>query len=312
MLIKECDYILKVYQEKSFSRAAEKLYITQPALSIAVKRFEEKLGVNIFDRSKSPLQLTSEGEYFISVLQNILAQEAEMYKYFAKCNANKTGYINIISTGYYFSYILPSLITSFCEKYQGYTIHSFSVDASKIEDEMNSGLIDMCCTVMDIYNEKFERKVLSMENLILAVPSTYTVNDSLEKYRLTFEQVRENNFFGNSEISVPISYFKDTPFLMLQKCNDLSIRANKIFQCAGIVPNIILCLDQMLTTYYVAAAGIGAAFIRADLLNNVEPTNKLFFYKIDDPRMERSVKLYYLKEKAKSNIYTDFIHFLKM
>lgn len=51
MLVKECEYILKLYQERSFSRAAEKLYMTQPALSIAVKRFEERIGATLFKRN---------------------------------------------------------------------------------------------------------------------------------------------------------------------------------------------------------------------------------------------------------------------
>lgn len=67
MLVKECEYILKLYQERSFSRAAEKLYMTQPALSIAVKRFEERIGATLFKRNSVPLQLTPEGEVFIEL-----------------------------------------------------------------------------------------------------------------------------------------------------------------------------------------------------------------------------------------------------
>ena len=48
-------YVYEVYREKSFSRAARKLFVSQPALSAAVKKTENTLGVLLFDRSSSPL-----------------------------------------------------------------------------------------------------------------------------------------------------------------------------------------------------------------------------------------------------------------
>ena len=58
------EYIYAVYEEKSFSKAAQKLYITQPALSTAIKKVEKKIGTPIFDRSTSPIGLTPGGEVF--------------------------------------------------------------------------------------------------------------------------------------------------------------------------------------------------------------------------------------------------------
>ena len=58
----EMEYIFEVYKEKNFTRAAEKLFITQPALSMAVQKVEERLGMPVFDRSTKPLSLTEAGE----------------------------------------------------------------------------------------------------------------------------------------------------------------------------------------------------------------------------------------------------------
>ena len=51
------EYVYAVYREKSFSRAAQKLFISQPSLSAAVKRTEERIGYPVFDRSTKPLSL---------------------------------------------------------------------------------------------------------------------------------------------------------------------------------------------------------------------------------------------------------------
>ena len=62
------EYIYTVYKEKSFSKAAKKLFISQPSLSATVKRIEKKIGAPIFDRSTKPLTLTECGEKYIQYI----------------------------------------------------------------------------------------------------------------------------------------------------------------------------------------------------------------------------------------------------
>ena len=57
------EYIYAVYQEKSFSKAARKLYVSQPWLSATIKKAEEELGLPLFDRSTNPISLTEAGRY---------------------------------------------------------------------------------------------------------------------------------------------------------------------------------------------------------------------------------------------------------
>ena len=57
-------YVYKVYQEKSFSEAAKKLFISQPALSKQISSLEKELGIDLFDRSFTPIRLTPAGEHF--------------------------------------------------------------------------------------------------------------------------------------------------------------------------------------------------------------------------------------------------------
>ena len=62
-MLKGMDYVYAVYKERSFSKAAEKLYISQPALSSTIKKVEKELGLQLFDRSTSPVRVTPAGEY---------------------------------------------------------------------------------------------------------------------------------------------------------------------------------------------------------------------------------------------------------
>ena len=71
-MFKGKEYVYEVYKEKSFSRAAQNLYISQPALSATIKKIETRLGCSIFDRSSTPLRLTPAGIEYIKAVEKII------------------------------------------------------------------------------------------------------------------------------------------------------------------------------------------------------------------------------------------------
>ena len=71
MMLEKIDYVYAVYMEKSFSKAAKKLFISQPALSKIIRKAEQDIGVSIFDRSTIPITVTPEGEKYIEAIQAI-------------------------------------------------------------------------------------------------------------------------------------------------------------------------------------------------------------------------------------------------
>ena len=71
MYVKNPEYFLTVARERSISKAAEKLYLSQPYLSQCIARLERELGLRLFDRSHSPLTLTEAGELYLSYLEKM-------------------------------------------------------------------------------------------------------------------------------------------------------------------------------------------------------------------------------------------------
>ena len=74
----EMKYIYTVYQCGSFSKAAEKLFLTQPALSISVQKAEHEVGMPLFNRDKKPLELTEAGMIYIQKIEQIQHLEQEL------------------------------------------------------------------------------------------------------------------------------------------------------------------------------------------------------------------------------------------
>ena len=73
MTLTELRYIVTLAREKHFGRAAERCHVSQPTLSVAVKKLEEELGVPLFERSKSSIRVTETGQRIIEQAQRVLA-----------------------------------------------------------------------------------------------------------------------------------------------------------------------------------------------------------------------------------------------
>ena len=85
------EYVYEVYKEKSFSKAAQNLFISQPSLSANVKRIEKKVGYPIFDRSTKPMGLTECGEKYIQCVEKMHAVEMEFSNFVNDWIGLKTG-----------------------------------------------------------------------------------------------------------------------------------------------------------------------------------------------------------------------------
>lgn len=110
MTLNELRYIVAVAQERNFRRAAEKAFISQPALSLAIQKLEEDLGLKIFERGKNEVSVTPTGAAIVEQAQRVL-EEAERIREIAAQGRNqlttplRVGVIHSVGP-----YLLPDLI----------------------------------------------------------------------------------------------------------------------------------------------------------------------------------------------------------
>ncbi len=100
------DYIYEIYRCGSFSAAARNLYITQPAISIAVKKEEQELGQPIFERSSSRILLTDAGRAYIDAVEKLHRIEEDLKVYCNDLSNLKTGALRIGASSFFLSSIV--------------------------------------------------------------------------------------------------------------------------------------------------------------------------------------------------------------
>ena len=108
------EYVYTIYQCGSISKAAQRLFVSQPALSAATKKLENELGTPLFDRRTKPLNLTPAGEFYIQCVEKIASIQMDMDEYF-KSLSGRQSILNIRSSSFFCTHILPKLAEE-CEE----------------------------------------------------------------------------------------------------------------------------------------------------------------------------------------------------
>ena len=304
------EYIYAVYQEKSFSKAARKLYVSQPWLSATIKKAEEELGLPLFDRSTNPISLTEAGQYYIEKFEEISAIEVEMSEHFKLLRDVGRTELHIGSSMFFCTYVLPDLMADFRLQYPQVTL-TFTEGGNKtLLEKLLNGQLDFLLEAERPANSRVHSIPWASEEIVLAVPASAPVNKDLDQYRYSFEEFLARTQTGDRRPPVPLEAFAKENFLLLKEGNDIHQRSLHLCKNAGFTPKVTLYLAQMMTAYYLVLEGQGVTFLRSTIPEHVIPTDKVVFYQLDDPLAVRSIYLSYTQRNT-NPVQQQLIDFMK-
>ena len=256
MLLHEMNYVYEVYRQRSFTKAAQALYIAQPSLSQMVRKAEARIGAPIFDRSTSPIGVTELGRAYIRAAEQVLQIEADLQQYLDDTEKCLTGALTLGGTTFFTSYVLPPLVSAYSERYPGVELRLHEAHTGQLKQELQEGTLDFALDNTLLDPAIYEAVEIQTEQVILAVPRALPVNEKAAAFRLSAKELPQAG-----APCVPLELFADTPFLLLKEGNDTRRRAEQLCAQAGFEPKIRLALDQQLAAYNLAGYGLGAAFI---------------------------------------------------
>lgn len=282
-------YVMAVYEERSFSRAAGKLFLSQPALSKVVRRVERNLGFAVFDRGSVPLTVTPEGEAVIEYFRRLQEVRGEMEQCCEHLRRQRKCDLTVVAPSFFCTYVLPPIVSAFQAENPDYEIKLMEANDSDLREFLKAGIADLGISVDGDIPAGLEFCELKKETVVLAVPADYQVNRGLESCALGREELESGRLQSLEVPGVSMERFSEERFLLLKRGNDMHQRGLKICRDAGFTPRIVMELDQLLTAYYLAEAGEGVAFIRASIPHYTGFSDRLCFYKIDHPETVRSI-----------------------
>ncbi|WP_026976757.1 LysR substrate-binding domain-containing protein [Flavobacterium tegetincola] len=180
MTITQLQYVLAVAEHRNFTLAAEKCFVTQPTLSMQIQKIEEELKIQIFDRTKKPIQLTDIGEKIVAQAKNIVI-EADRIKDIVEHQKGFIGgefRLGIIPT--IMPTLLPMFLNNFIKKYPKVKLIIEELNTDEIINRLKNGHLDAAIASTPLQEEKLKEIVLYYEPFVAYIPENHKIKDKVE------------------------------------------------------------------------------------------------------------------------------------
>ena len=305
-------YVLTVAEEKSISKAARKLYASQPAVSLHIKKLEDELGIKLFDRERLPLQLTYAGERFVAIATQIQNLERQLLCEMADINKCAKARLVIGISPLRGRSVLPLVLPVFKQRFPGVEVVLVEEKTRALEELTLDGKTDLWITNRPLKREltitKFPSRANQLESttfcrdeILAVVPDRY-LPTGLDR------KLYRNPINDGPEISLAL--LKNSPFILLKPGMNLRQIFDGMFSDAGFhKPNIILESESSDTLFDLALDGLACSLIYRSFIPTAyrERSLPVSFFRLDDPRAKSTLAAVYLKDRYMSNAAREFI-----
>ncbi|MFR5601378.1 MAG: LysR family transcriptional regulator [Lachnospiraceae bacterium] len=246
MELRQFRYVSMVAECGSITKAAAKLFISQPALSNYISKVEDELGAKLFDRTATPLILTYAGEQYLKRAHAILMQLDNMDREFRDITGHMAGRIRVGFPSERIVYMLPLLLPAFRERYPGIEVEVASGPGNRLIESLRKGEVDFVFLPVWEKQKDIAQVKIADEELVLAAAKGYLDDACILD--------REKRIVNWRKVT-------GKPLITLKKGHALRASVDVLYKNAGIKPEIYLESHSNMLSYRLAAQGLGVAII---------------------------------------------------
>jgi LysR family hydrogen peroxide-inducible transcriptional activator len=283
MTITQLQYVLAVAEYRNFTLAAEKCFVTQPTLSMQIQKIEEELKIQIFDRTKKPIQLTDIGEKIIAQAKNIII-EADRIKDIVEHQKGFIGgefKLGIIPT--IMPTLLPMFLTNFIKKYPKVKLIIEELNTDEIINRLKNGHLDAAIASTPLQEEKLKEFVLYYEPFVAYIPENRKIADKkeIEVSDLNIEEIlllQDGHCFRNG---------------ILNLCKNTNAGVGSSFQLES---------GSFETLVKLANEGLGTTLLPFLHTLDLNEIDKKHLHHFVEPKPAREVSLIFPKTELKIHI----------
>lgn len=253
---------VEVAKTGSFTKAGERLFLSQSALSKAIQELETEWNTRLFDRSTRRIRLTDAGELFLRQAQNVLVAVDELSAIVGDLTNLHKGFVRmglppVIGSSFY-----PDIIATFQQKYPGIHIEFTENGSKKIESLILEGLLDIGMVVLPVDTNQFKMMPLVDRNLHLVVHPQHRY---AQVDRVKLKELQDENFL-----------LFDRGFAIFHSVYDACVQS-------GFEPHIEMESSQWDFLTECVAAGIGITFLPETICTRLESGRQAIIREVIPP-----------------------------
>lgn len=265
MNLRDIEYIVKIAEERSVTKAAEKLFITQSALTQQLIHLEKEIGLPLFHRSRAGWTLTEAGKIYVETAQEMLRLKKDTYSRLSDLAKVKRGTLSVGFTPERGAKIFTAIYPQFHRRYPDIVVNMTEASVRKQQKLISQGNLDVgFVTLRDGQRTGDEYQTIREEEFILVIPSIHPVcREAVDTGRGPYPEL-------------PLESIRHEPFALMYKESTAHDCINDIFRQAGIVPNVLFETVRAKTILDIAAAKMCCSIVPNSRL--MEPVEGVSFF----------------------------------
>jgi len=288
--ISQLEIFLCIAEEKSFSRAAEKMLRTQPALSIAIKRLEEELGEPLFDRSSKSGTLTEAGKILHSYAQRMINLRDEAKEAISELGGMFRGRLSIGANESTSLYLLPGLLLEYRQRHPNIKIEVYRNVSEKIPAEVLERNLDFGFLSYDPVHPALQSIEVHRDELVLVVPPHHRL---VNRTHVSFKELAEEQFVAHN-VKTPAR-----------------TRIFELFAQHRTPLNICIELATLETIKEFVALNVGIAILPRLAVRDEIESGKLVEVPVKGMKIEKILRIVYRREHSLSHAAKSFLEIVK-
>lgn len=278
MDINHLRYVVALSETKNFSKAAELLFISQPALSQYISRLEKNINVKLFNRNKSDVSITEAGKIYVEDAKIIIELNNKLMNKMKDFSSETKNILTVGVSQFYGKYFIPRIIPKFREISPSLSIKIYEAESKILEQNLLDDKIDIAIIPLPISSKDIKYEVLYDEKILFAVNST-------------------NKKLNELKDVTNLSIFKDEPFILLKKGFKLRTLTEDICNEYGFTPKVAFEAENLDTLNSLVSNNLGMSFL-PDIINRFD---NIKYMNIDNNKSLRNIVIAYKHSIRKHN-----------
>lgn len=303
MLFPHYEYFIAIVEAGSLTKAAERLYVSQPSLSQYLKRLETSLNVELFDHSTSPLRLTYTGERYYQYVLQLMQLDENVRKEFQDIQNQKSGLLRLGVALWRGACLLPDVFPAFHAQYPNIHLKLLEGPSNQMENWLMNDKIDIA--VMNLPHNldygKLTCEPIFEEHILLAVP---TEHSSVQELLL---QHRSQTAYP----SAPLSLVEQLPLVITKPGQNLTHEIRHVLGKAHIEPDILLETGNLTTAINLVARGMACAFVPEEGAKVCQHPGAVTYFMVESTDLVWDLAAVYRKDTYVTHLSRLFINVMK-
>lgn len=296
MNLKQLEAFVSVGEERSFSKAAKTLFLTQPTVSAHISSLEQELGVRLFVRNTKEVRLSEEGEKLFGHAKQMISLQREIENTFDRTRKESSHCIHIAASTVPSQYLLPQILGKFSEKYPKEQFKIMETDSARAIEQVVNGVVDIGFTGTVLEKKNCRYFPFYQDELVVIAPNS-------EKYKDMLEQ-------GLGEYGVDKCWLQEEPFIMREEGSGTRKEAEKLLKKLGIEKDrlkVVASMENQETIKRSVSKGVGITVISRLAAEDEIKAGRVLCFFLDKESGTRNINIVYNKNFQLSVLSEKFL-----